>query len=243
MPATYDDAAILMQVVRWGTEMGLDEAGQHIFSDDFDAGAASVDDLPVGKLLAFGETIGTLVKHGILDKALVLDLYWIPGTWARVGPAAMRERERLGEPRLYENYEAMARGCPQPERSGETKLGSGSSGRPAHLEQFQPRGSDRADVRAVRADEQMAHIPVARRALVAARARDLQSDCLDLEHGALQRCCRGHHHEGLLQFLVEVGHRAPHPDEGHRIAPGPAAALVDQLGDERQLMHGLARAA
>ena len=108
MPATYDDAAILMQVVRWGTEMGLDEAGQYIFSEEFDAGMASTDDLPVGKMLAFGETIGALVNHGILDKALVLDLYWIPGTWARVGPAALRERERLGEPRLYENYEALA---------------------------------------------------------------------------------------------------------------------------------------
>ena len=108
MPATYDDAAILMQIVRWGTEMGLEEAGQYIFSEEFDARMASTDDLPVGKMLAFGETISALVKHGILDKALVLDLYWIPGTWARVGPAALRERERLGEPRLYENYEALA---------------------------------------------------------------------------------------------------------------------------------------
>jgi hypothetical protein len=108
MPATYDDAAILMQVVRWGTEMGLDEAARAIFADDFDPAAASSDDKRVGKLLAYGETIGTLVKHGILDKALVLDLYWVTGTWAKVGPAALRAREAAGEPRLYENYEALA---------------------------------------------------------------------------------------------------------------------------------------
>jgi hypothetical protein len=59
-------------------------------------------------MLSFFETLGTLVKHGILDKDLVMDLWWVAGTWARVGPAALRERARLGEPRLYENYEALA---------------------------------------------------------------------------------------------------------------------------------------
>jgi len=29
---------------------------------------------------------------------------------ARVGPAAKRQREKLGEPRLYENFEALAAG-------------------------------------------------------------------------------------------------------------------------------------
>jgi hypothetical protein len=110
MPATYDDAALIMQIVRWGTEMGIDDAGQAIFADNFDAKKASADDLPVGKMLSFFETLATLVKHGILDEALVLDLWWVPGTWARVGPAAIRERERIGEPRLYENYEALAKG-------------------------------------------------------------------------------------------------------------------------------------
>jgi hypothetical protein len=110
MPATYDDAGLLMQIVSWGTEMGIDDAGQAIFANDFDAKLATVNDLPVGKMLSFFETIATLVKHGVLDKELVLDLFWISGTWARVGPAALRERERIGEPRLYENYEALAKG-------------------------------------------------------------------------------------------------------------------------------------
>ena len=110
MPATYDDAALIMQIVRWGTEMGIDDAGQSIFADEFDAKKASAGDLPVAQMLSFFETLGTLVKHDILDKELVLDLWWVPGTCARVGPAALRERERLGEPRLYENYEALATG-------------------------------------------------------------------------------------------------------------------------------------
>jgi hypothetical protein len=97
-----------MQIVRWGTELGLEEAGHALFVDGFDPEEATVDDAAVGRILAFGETIGTLVKHQILDKELVLDLWSVAGTWGRVGPAAIRERERIGEPRLYENYEWLA---------------------------------------------------------------------------------------------------------------------------------------
>jgi len=109
MGATYDDAAVVLQLVRWGTEMGLDEAAHAVFSDGFDPETASVDHVHVRKLLNFGETVGTLVKHEILDRVLAEDLWWIDGSWKRVGPAARRERERLGEPRLYENFDALAR--------------------------------------------------------------------------------------------------------------------------------------
>jgi hypothetical protein len=108
MAATYEDAALIMQLVRWGTEMNLDEAGRAVFADDFDAELASIDDPAVSCVLAFGETLSTLVKHQILDKDLALDLWSVHGTWARVGPAAQRARQRHGEPRLYENYEALA---------------------------------------------------------------------------------------------------------------------------------------
>jgi hypothetical protein len=108
MGATYEDAAVVLQLVRWGTEMGLDEAAHAVFSDGFDPESASIDHSDVRKLLHFGETVGTLVKHEILDRALVEDLWWIDGSWERVGPAARRERERLGQPRLYENFDALA---------------------------------------------------------------------------------------------------------------------------------------
>ena len=54
--------------------------------------------------------LGTLVKNGLLDRALVNDWLWVAGTWERVGPAAKRARAKLGEPRLFENYEALAAG-------------------------------------------------------------------------------------------------------------------------------------
>jgi hypothetical protein len=108
MPATHNDAVLVVQLVRWGTEMGLAEATGALFASDFDPEAASANDSSVRKMLTFGETVATLVKHGVLDKELVDDLWWASGAWARVGPAALRERERLGEPRLYENFEAHA---------------------------------------------------------------------------------------------------------------------------------------
>jgi hypothetical protein len=46
----------------------------------------------------------------VLDRGLALDMWWIEGLWSRVGPAAGRQRERLGEPRLSENFEKLAGG-------------------------------------------------------------------------------------------------------------------------------------
>ena len=55
-----------------------------------------------------GETLGTLVKHDVLDAELVLDLWAVRALWERVGPAAMKSREATGEPRRWENFEALA---------------------------------------------------------------------------------------------------------------------------------------
>jgi hypothetical protein len=108
MSATHEDATVIMQLVQWATAMGLDEAMSALFADDFDAATASLADPPVRKMLTFGETVSTLTKHGVLDEELVEDLWWIDGAWSRVGPAALNERTRLGEPRLFENFEALA---------------------------------------------------------------------------------------------------------------------------------------
>jgi hypothetical protein len=108
MPATHEDAQLIVQLVRWGTEMGLDEALAVIMAETFDAEKVSADQATIRKALSFGETVATLVKQGLLNQELVIDLWWVEGIWSRVGPAAKRQRERLGEPRLYENFEALA---------------------------------------------------------------------------------------------------------------------------------------
>jgi hypothetical protein len=108
MVATYDDAALVVQLVRWGTELGLSDAIHTLLSEAFDPSVVSTNDVAVRKVLEFGEVVGTLVKQNILNRELVLDLWWAAGAWERVSTAAENERERLGQPRLYENFEALA---------------------------------------------------------------------------------------------------------------------------------------
>jgi len=110
MAATRDDAALLVELAKLGTMMGLDESTRTIFADDFDPDTAEANDPAVQKLLMWYETIGTLVKNGLLDRALVYDWLWAQGAWAKVGPAAERAREKAGVAALFENFEALAAG-------------------------------------------------------------------------------------------------------------------------------------
>jgi hypothetical protein len=48
-----------------------------------------------------------VVKHNVLDLALVRDVYWFDGLWARVSPHALAAREHENEPSLYENFELL----------------------------------------------------------------------------------------------------------------------------------------
>jgi hypothetical protein len=112
-PPTRDDAQLLVQLAQWGTALGAEKALRDVFAADFDPDTADpLEDDAVRTLLFFGESIGTLTKHGLLSAELVADWLWVEGVWARVGPAAHRQRERLGEPRLYENFEALAATAP-----------------------------------------------------------------------------------------------------------------------------------
>ena len=107
---TRDDAALMIQIAQWGTALGLDDALSEVFADDFDADSADIGNASVRKILQFGESIATLTKRDLLSAELVNDWLWVGGLWARVGPAALRAREKYGEPRLYENFEALATG-------------------------------------------------------------------------------------------------------------------------------------
>ena len=110
MPATHDDAILMVELAKWGTMIGLEEASRELFADEFDSETAEATDRSVRLMLMFGETIGTLVKNGLLDRQLVYDWLWVEGSWAKVGPAAKRARAKAGVSQLYENYEALAEG-------------------------------------------------------------------------------------------------------------------------------------
>jgi hypothetical protein len=108
--ATRDDALLMVQVARWSTELGVQDAIARILADDFEPDTADMlVDESVRTLLLFGESIGTLTKHNPLSAELVHDWLWVEGIWSRVGPAARRQRGKFNEPRLYENFEELAR--------------------------------------------------------------------------------------------------------------------------------------
>jgi phosphopantothenoylcysteine synthetase/decarboxylase len=104
---TREDAQLMLQIAQWGTSLGVIDAMNQVLSDDFDPYDAEPNDPPIQKILTFGETVGTLVKRDLISKELVEDWLWIDGLWARVGPAAIKQREKMEEERLYANFEAM----------------------------------------------------------------------------------------------------------------------------------------
>lgn len=112
-PTTYDDANLLMQIMIWGDQRGTEQAGQAIFGDDFDPETVSIDDESVRKVLGFFEVTGTFVKQGVLDAGLVYDMWTVATTWGRLANVALRMREKMNEPRLWENFELLAKNQPK----------------------------------------------------------------------------------------------------------------------------------
>lgn len=108
MAATYEDAHLVVQLMRLSTEMGVDAAMKEIFSDGFDSADGSKDNGSARTILNFGETLGTLVKHDVLDWDLLSDLFWIDGMWSKVAARAKFIRDSMGDARLYEHFEALA---------------------------------------------------------------------------------------------------------------------------------------
>lgn len=109
MAGTHQDAIVMLELARWATMLGLFE-GPGVFAEDFDPDTADAGDAVVRKTLLFNETMGTLVKNGLLNRELVLDWIHVPAVWEHVRPVAMKAREESGEPRLYENFEALGAG-------------------------------------------------------------------------------------------------------------------------------------
>ena len=110
MAGTHEDATLMVELAKWGAMIDLGAASGIIFGEDFDPETAGMRDEGVQTILVFYETIGTLVKNGLLNQELVLDWLWARGAWDRVGPAVKRAREQLGNAALYENFEALAEG-------------------------------------------------------------------------------------------------------------------------------------
>ena len=109
MAGTKEDAQLIVQLAQWGAMMDLGSALAIVFDEQFDPETATTNDEGVRDVLYFTETLGTLVKNGLLNRELTLDWFAVAALWERLAPAALRAREQYGVPQIYENFEALAK--------------------------------------------------------------------------------------------------------------------------------------
>jgi hypothetical protein len=112
---TQDDARLILQLsqlaqneshhrgstILWQTEKPLtyDE-----FKAQYPRGSQGMSD--VMNVVSWYETIGTLVKNGLLDRGLVHDWLWVGGIWDRCSAILLGQRAET-VPQMWENFEAL----------------------------------------------------------------------------------------------------------------------------------------
>ena len=115
---TYQDATLMVQLARWGAESGVTEAINWMWSDQFITDYAefaakyppgSEGNANASKICGWYETIGTLYKQELFSEELLFDWLAVYIVWDRIKGYALGVREQLGEPRIFENFEAMAK--------------------------------------------------------------------------------------------------------------------------------------
>jgi hypothetical protein len=115
---THEDAVILVQLAQLGLQANGPQARNWVWSDAFvpeyeefkrryPAGSDGFALLTAAA--TYYETIATLWKHRLINEELVFDWLSIRAVWERVRGVLVGQREEFGEPRLWENFEAMAR--------------------------------------------------------------------------------------------------------------------------------------
>ena len=115
---TKDDANLMIQLMRQGAAEGLQDVMNWIWSDEF---ISDYDEFiakyPRGykeygnatKVCGWFESTGTLYKQNLLNGELLFDWLTIKLPWSRLSSFAKGVRNEAGEPRLYENFEMMAK--------------------------------------------------------------------------------------------------------------------------------------
>ena len=114
---TRDDAQLMVQLAQFFVQSGAAQAGVWIWSDGFESeyeafkerfGRGSTEWGHVAAMAGFHETVGTLWKHDLFSEELLFDWLAPHLLWDRMKGIVLGFRDESGEPRLYENFEAMA---------------------------------------------------------------------------------------------------------------------------------------
>ena len=114
---TKEDAHLLVQLARLTAELKLSEATGFLWSENFVSDYeefkqkfpfGSDEARYVGSIAGFYETVATLVKHDLISAELIHDWLGSNLVWSRLESILLGQRNESGEPRLWENFEALA---------------------------------------------------------------------------------------------------------------------------------------
>ena len=115
---TYQDADIMLKMARLGVDIDIGKLTGWLYSDQFIPDYAeftkkhatdSEEFNKVRSILMWYETLGTLYKQGLFNGELLFDWVTVTPFWERLKSFALGQREQSGNPRLYENFEALAK--------------------------------------------------------------------------------------------------------------------------------------
>jgi hypothetical protein len=115
---TQADAQLMLQLAQLGQTPQMDRGRSILWAGDtpqtyeeFKVAhpRGSETYAAVEAVLAWNETVGTLVKQGLLNRDLVYDWLWVAGMWDRCKNIALGERAET-IPQMWENFEALAEG-------------------------------------------------------------------------------------------------------------------------------------
>ncbi len=114
----HEDATLVVQLAQWWSASGGAAAKGWLWSDEFTPDYAEFTrKFPAGSegyanattILDWYETVGTLYKHGLLNKELLFDWLAVDLDWDRIKGIALGWRAESGVTGMYENFEAMAK--------------------------------------------------------------------------------------------------------------------------------------
>jgi len=115
---TYNDANVMLQLARWGSEAGLQDAYSFLWSDEFEEDFEAFEKkYPWGTqerkyamvICGWYESLAALWVNGLLNEKLISDWVAVAMVWDRIKNYALGIRERTGEPKIYEHFEALAK--------------------------------------------------------------------------------------------------------------------------------------
>jgi hypothetical protein len=116
--ATQTDAQTLIQLAQLAQSSPFDQGmailhhgGTPMTYDEFGAQCPPGSDerSAVMSVLRWYELVGTLVKNGLLDRALTYDWLYVAGVWDKAAAIALGQRAE-SVPAMWENFEALAEG-------------------------------------------------------------------------------------------------------------------------------------